>query len=818
MMLLSSSSSWFTVVPSSHKSRRLLYYYMDPSILEQPQYYPSTHICKASSRNGQANQTVLSLDATKEGIRKLFNNVDYSISAYDTAWVAMVPSPNSPISPCFPDCLKWLLDNQHKDGSWGLCYDYPLLLKDSLSSTLAGIVALKRWNVGEDQIKKGLHFIESNCASATDMNQTSPFGFEIIFPHMLQCAKDLNIKLPFKQIDLSLMLNRRELELRRCFAEDIKGYLAYISEGLGNLYDHDMVMKYQMKNGSILNSPSATSAVLIRHQNVRCMNYLSQLLEKFGNSVPTLYPHGLYVRLCMVDALKRLGITRHFRMEIQDVLDQTYRCWVQNDEQIFMDVATCALAFRVLRTNGYDVSSDPLAEMTKMAGASMNSHNYTEAFKGVYAALEVYRATHVIHEDVLSFEDERLRSKKFLQKIISTTTVPSNRHSEFIHEEVDNALKFPFNGCLERISTRRNIEHYNVDNTRIWKTAYRSPNIANEGYLRLAVEDFNTTQSIYRAEVQSLERWMEENKLNNLKFARQNSAYCYFSVAATLSSPQLSDARISWAKNSILVTIVDDFFDVGGSMDEFANLIQCVERWEVNVDTDCISNEVRIIFLAIKDIVCWSGDAAFERQGRDVKCHVIEIWLRMLKNMWKEAIWVSDAGVPTINEYMENGYVTIGIGPTLLPALYFVGPSLSQEIVQSSEYEKLFELVSTQGRLLNDIQTFKRELKVGKLNAVPLHMIHGKTGITEEEVVDDIKMVIEKKRRELLKLVMEAEGSVVPRACKDAFWDMSNVLNLFYATDDGFSGSAILDIVQDVIYKPISIPPAAGHAHSTFQL
>ena len=72
---------------------------------------------------------------------------------------------------------------------------------------------------------------------------------------------------------------------------------------------------------------------------------------------------------------------------------------------------------------------------------------------------------------------------------------------------------------------------------------------------------------------------MVENKLDQLKFARQKTAYCYFSVAATLSSPELSDARISWAKSSILTTVIDDFFDVGGSMDELANLIQCVEKY-----------------------------------------------------------------------------------------------------------------------------------------------------------------------------------------------------------------------------------------------
>lgn len=83
---------------------------------------------------------------TKERIRKLFNNVELSISSYDTAWVAMVPSPISPMSPCFPDCLIWLMDNQLDDGSWGLRHPHHSIIKDNLSSTLASILALKRWD------------------------------------------------------------------------------------------------------------------------------------------------------------------------------------------------------------------------------------------------------------------------------------------------------------------------------------------------------------------------------------------------------------------------------------------------------------------------------------------------------------------------------------------------------------------------------------------------------------------------------------------------------------------------------------------------
>lgn len=112
-----------------------------------------------------------------------------------------------------------------------------------------------------------------------------------------------------------------------------------------------MVMKFQRKNGSLFNSPSATAAAFTHFKNDGCLKYLCSVLEKFGNAgfslldfiqfssflitidlmvnllflVPTVYPVDTYARLCMVDSLERLGIDRHFREEIKTVLDETYR-------------------------------------------------------------------------------------------------------------------------------------------------------------------------------------------------------------------------------------------------------------------------------------------------------------------------------------------------------------------------------------------------------------------------------------------------------------------------------------------------------------
>lgn len=72
-----------------------------------------------------------------------------------------------------------------------------------------------------------------------------------------------------------------------------------------------------------------------------------------------------------------------------------------------------------------------------------------------------------------------------------------------------------------------------------------------------------------------------------------------------------------------------------------------------------------------------------------------------------EAEWQSSQHVPTLEEYMENAVVSFALGPIVLPALYFVRQELLEDAVKDQEYDKLFRLMSTCGRLLNDIQSFE---------------------------------------------------------------------------------------------------------------
>ncbi|KAK6933930.1 Terpene synthase, metal-binding domain, partial [Dillenia turbinata] len=392
-------------------------------------------------------------------------------------------------------------------------------------------------------------------------------------------------------------------------------------------------------------------------------------------------------------------------------------------------------------------------------------------------------------------------SREFLQRKLHNGSIRDNN----LRKQVINALNFPYHSSLDRIVNKAYLEQYDPKYVKMAKTSYCCSNISNEDFHKLGVIDFNMCQLKHQQEIKQLETWETQCRFAQLKFSRQWLGYCYLSTAATLFSPEISDARISFVKHSMLTCVIDDFFDVGSSKEEQENLIELFEKWDIDDNTKFCSDAVEILFLALHSTISETANMAFKRQGRCVKDHLIEIWLDMLKSMRREAIWVSNKTVPTMDEYLKTGYVSIAVEPVLLPVLYLVGPKLSEQVVPSWEYDELLKLISTCGRLLNDVRSYEREAKQGKLNAVPLHMMHNNNIITEEDSVKAVKDIIDENRKKLLRMILETKGNVVPRACKDLFWGMSQILHFFFSVDAFSSPKEMICAMNEVIHKPFDL-------------
>jgi len=75
-----------------------------------------------------------------------------------------------------------------------------------------------------------------------------------------------------------------------------------------------------------------------------------------------------------------------------------------------------------------------------------------------------------------------------------------------------------------------------------------------------------------------LNSWVKEMRLEELEFARVMPLVCLLPPASTMFPSELSEARLAYAMENILVTVVDDMFDVGGSKEELDNFITLIDK------------------------------------------------------------------------------------------------------------------------------------------------------------------------------------------------------------------------------------------------
>ncbi|KAL3818443.1 hypothetical protein ACJIZ3_004348 [Penstemon smallii] len=640
-----------------------------------------------------------------------------------------------------------------------------------------------------------LEFIGSNDWAVSDNDQVSPIGFDIIFPMMINYASELDLALPIKAGLVDLMLRNRDSDIKRRNQN-----LDYVAEGIGESFDWNKAFSTQQRsNGSLFNSPATTAAALIHCHNDKCLEYLHMVLKEFKTWVPAIYPMDIYTRLRMVDILESLGVDHYFRYELNNILEETYRLWKEKDEEILEDITCRAIAFRLLRIKGYEVSPDELGE--SVFDQEQFFETVSMQMNGVNAVLELYRASQFRFPE----EDEgttlgkiNVWTSTFLKQQLLEQTIVDKQLQKQVEYDLKN-----FHGTLDRVGNRQALELYDIDRCEILKTAYRCPSINNEDFLQLSRKNFNVCQAQHQKELQQLERWYAECRLDSLKLGRDVLRVSHFLTCAILPDTNLSDARMSYAKTITLVTCVDDLFDHYGSRAESLEILELIKGWNdpSEMSSTYGSQEVEIIFKALYSTVNELAAKASIEQGRCVKKNLINLWVEIVTSFMREMDSSSDETAPTLDEYLSFAWVSIGCRICSLTSIHFLGIKLSEDIFTSPECTNLCQHVSLVARLRNDLQTFKREQDEKKLNSVNLQTAHG--AVSEEEAISNLTQMVEYNRQKLLQLVFQTQG-IIPRECKDVFWKTCKISYYLYSESDEFtSPQQMKEDIKSLIYQPL---------------
>ncbi|KAL1547239.1 Gly-Xaa carboxypeptidase [Salvia divinorum] len=484
---------------------------------------------------------------------------EISVSPYDTAWVALVAADDA--MPQFPSSLEWISRNQLGDGSWGDGRRFSIF--DRIINTLACVVALRYWGAHPEKTDRGILFIKKNINKLEEENmEHMPIGFEVALPSLIDKAKELGIDVPSDTRGLREIYARREIKLKkipRDILHKMPTTLLHSLEGIEDLM-WEKLLKLQSEDGSFLFSPSSTAFALQQTKDHNCLKYLTNHLNKFNGGVPNVYPVDLFEHIWAVDRLQRLGVSRYFQTEMDECVSYVHRywtekgiCWARNSE--VQDIDDTAMAFRLLRLHGYEVSADVFRHFESEGEFFCFKGQSTQAVTGMF---NLYRAAQLIFPGENILEDAATFSSKFLmQKRADNELLDKWIITKDLPGEVGYALDVPWYASLPRVEARFYLEQYGgEDDVWIGKTLYRMPYVNNNKYLELAKLDYNNCQALHQQEWKDIQKWYRNSSLGVFGLSKGTLVQAYFSAAASVFEPEKSQERLAWAKTAILMQTI----------------------------------------------------------------------------------------------------------------------------------------------------------------------------------------------------------------------------------------------------------------------
>ncbi|XP_037482853.1 syn-copalyl diphosphate synthase-like [Triticum dicoccoides] len=607
--------------------------------------YPEAELREWRTHKDEPSEMEQMIDAIRTTLGSLGDDeTSMNVSAYDTALVALVKNLDGGDGPQFPSCIDWIVQNQLPDGSWGDPAFF--MVQDRMISTLACVVAAKSWNIGNDNLcNRGVLFIKENMSRLLEEEQDwMPCGFEINFPALLEKAKDLDLDIPYNHTVLEEIYAKRNLKLSKIpldVLHAIPTTLLFSLEGMVDLpLDWEKLLTLRCPDGSFHSSPAATAAALSYTGDKECLAFLDRLVKKFKGGVPCSHSMDTFEQLWMVDRLIRLGISRHFTIEIQRCLEFIYRRWTQkglahNAYCQVVDIDDTSMGFRLLRQHGYDVTPSVFKHFETKDGNFFCFPMETN-HASVTPMYNTYRASQFMFpgdDDVLAragrycraFLQERQASNKLHDKWIITKDLPG---------EVEYTLNFPWKASLSRIETRMYLDQYG-GNTDVWiaKVLYRMNLVSNDMYLKMAKADFREYQRLSRLEWNGLRKWYFRNHLQRYGGTPKSALTAYFLASANIFEPSRAAERLVWARVAVLAEAVTAHFrHIGGpcysteNLEELINLVsfddafgglreawkQWLMAWTAKESHGSVDGDTSLLFVRTIEIV--SGRIASTEQ------------------------------------------------------------------------------------------------------------------------------------------------------------------------------------------------------------
>ncbi|TKY50540.1 Isoprene synthase [Spatholobus suberectus] len=463
----------------------------------------------------------------------------------------------------------------------------------------------------------------------------------------------------------------------------------------------------------------------------------------------------------LIDDVQRLGMTYKFEKDIIKALDKINASLDEHENQKTGLHAT-ALSFRLLRQHGFEVSQDVFKRFKDKEGG------FIAELKGnVQGLLSLYEASY------LGFEGENLLDEARAFSIAHLKNNLKEGINTKVAEQVSHALELPYHRRLQRLEARRFLDKYEPTEPH------------HQLLLELAKLDFNMVQSLHQKDLRELSRWWSEMGLaSKLEFVRDRLMEVYFWALGMAPDPQFSECRKAVTKMFGLVTIIDDVYDVYGTLEELQLFTDAVERWDVNA-TNTLPDYMKLCYLALYNTVNDTAYSILKEKGHNSLSYLAKSWCELCKAFLQEAKWSNNKIIPAFSKYLENASVSSS-GVTLLAPSYFSVCNeqdiSDQALCSLTNFHGLVRSSCTIFRLCNDLATSAAELERGETtNSIPSYMHENDT--SEEQAREKLRKLIDAEWKKMNR--ERVLDSTLPEAFKEIAINMARVSHCTYQYGDG---------------------------------
>ncbi|KAL8499818.1 hypothetical protein ACS0TY_019706 [Phlomoides rotata] len=304
-------------------------------------------------------------------------------------------------------------------------------------------------------------------------------------------------------------------------------------------------------------------------------------------------------------------------------------------------------------------------------------------------------------------------------------------------------------------------------------------------------------------------RYNENGIAKKLNFARDRLAECFLWALGFTPEPHFTYTREIITKLATMITVIDDIYDVCGTLEEVELFMKTIERWDIT-ELDNLPLYMQICFLDLNNYVNDLAYHVLKEQGLNIISNLRKLWREHSKAYYLEAKWFHSGYFPSTNEYLSNAWKSIGGIQALLYCYICVANPIKHKELQSLEqYPSIIHSPTMISRLADDLGTSSDEIKRGD-NPKSIQCYMHETGCSEEDARKYIIKLIEELWKKMNKEILKSEEPI--RTYGPIAMNLARMSLCFYLHGDGFgnnSHSKTMEKLVSLIVEPI--PARACH-------